>query len=75
MNNAKKKHASTPKYVSPNQLVLDGFSTSFEKALNPENRWVVFSSLILNKFILSQYYPAWRRILRHWKPNWINSER
>ena len=40
MNKTSKKHASTPKYVSPNQLVLDGFSTPFDKALNPENRWV-----------------------------------
>ena len=46
MNKASKKHASTPKYVSPNQLVLDGFSTPFEKELNPENRWVVLAHLI-----------------------------
>ena len=46
MNKASKKHASTPKYVSPNQLVLDGFSTPFDKELNPENRWVVLAHLI-----------------------------
>ena len=46
MNKASKKHASTPKYVSPNQLVLDGFSTPFEKELNPNNRWVVLAHLI-----------------------------
>ena len=46
MNKTSKKHASTPKYVSPNQLVLDGFSTPFDKALNPENRWVVLAHLI-----------------------------
>ena len=46
MNKTSKKHASTPKYVSPNQLVLDGFSTPFDKALNTENRWVVLAHLI-----------------------------
>lgn len=41
-----KKRAPTPNYISPNQLVLEGFETPFQKKLNPKNRWVVFSQLI-----------------------------
>ncbi|HEY8659907.1 MAG TPA: transposase [Hanamia sp.] len=35
-----RKRASTPRYVSPNQLVLLGFETPFEQKLTRENRWV-----------------------------------
>ena len=35
-----RKRASTPGYVSPNQLVLPGFETPFEQKLTRENRWV-----------------------------------
>ena len=35
-----KKRASTPKYVSQNQLVLLGFETPFEQKLTQDNRWV-----------------------------------
>jgi hypothetical protein len=35
-----RKHASTPDYVSPNQLILPGFETPFEQKLTRENRWV-----------------------------------
>ena len=35
-----RKRASTPDYVSPNQLVLPGFETPFEQKLSKENRWV-----------------------------------
>ena len=41
-----KKRTPIPNYVSPSQLVLEGFETPFEKKLNPKNRWVVFSQLI-----------------------------
>lgn len=37
---ATRKRASTPGYVSPNQLVLSGFETPFEQKLTRENRWV-----------------------------------
>lgn len=37
---AARKRASTPGYVSPNQLVLSGFETPFEQKLTRENRWV-----------------------------------
>jgi IS5 family transposase len=33
-------------YISPNQLTLAGFETSFERNLNPKNRWVVLAHLI-----------------------------
>ena len=47
MKGTLKKRASTPQYVSPNQLVLAGFETTpFEKELNPNNRWVVLARLI-----------------------------
>ena len=35
-----RKRASTPRYVSPNQLVLSGFETPFEQKLTRENRWI-----------------------------------
>ncbi|MDQ2863309.1 MAG: hypothetical protein M3R50_06615 [Bacteroidota bacterium] len=34
------KRVSIPDYVTPNQLVLLGFETSFEQKLYKENRWV-----------------------------------
>lgn len=43
---AVKKHASTPKYVSPNQLILAGFETPFEQQLTKENRWVKMAKAI-----------------------------
>ena len=46
MNKPSKKRAPTPKYVSPNQLVLENFGSPFEKELNPRNRWVVLAHLI-----------------------------
>ena len=33
-----RKRASTPDYVSPNQLVLLGFETPFEQKIYKENR-------------------------------------
>lgn len=42
----RKKRASAPEYVSPNQLTLEGFETPFELSLNPKNRWVVLAHLI-----------------------------
>lgn len=35
-----KKPASTPGYVSPNQLTLAGFETPFDQKLTRNNRWV-----------------------------------
>jgi hypothetical protein len=46
MANTRKKRASTPNFVSRNQLVLEGFESPFDKRLNPENRWVVLANLI-----------------------------
>ena len=50
-----KKLASTPKYTSPNQLVLVGFETPFEQQLTFENRWVKLSKLIPWDKIVSKY--------------------
>ena len=42
----RKRRASAPEYVSPNQLTLEGFETPFEQSLNPKNRWVALASMI-----------------------------
>jgi hypothetical protein len=51
-----KKRASTPKYISPNQLLLEGFETPFDKNLNPKNRWVVLAHLIPWDEVCSLYF-------------------
>lgn len=56
MKRTLKKRAYTPKYVSPNQLVLAGFETPFEKELNPNNRWVVLARLIPWDEVCSIYH-------------------
>ncbi len=55
MKNAQKKCALTPQYLSPNQLILDGFETPFEKQLNPNIRWVILAHLIPWDEICSLY--------------------
>lgn len=56
MNKTPKKRALAPQYVSPKQLVLEGFETPFERTLNKTNRWVVLSHLIPWDEICSLYY-------------------
>ena len=46
MGKAKRKRASAPIYVSPNQLSLEGFQTPFDQQLARDNRWVVLAHLI-----------------------------
>lgn len=46
MRKSPKKRASTPDFVSQNQLIFEGFESPFEKNLNPDNRWVVLANLI-----------------------------
>ena len=41
-----RKRASTPGYVSPNQLVLPGFETPFEQKLTKVNRWVKLADIM-----------------------------
>ncbi|MEI6578617.1 MAG: IS5 family transposase [Eubacteriales bacterium] len=55
MKKNRKTCAPSPKYVSPKQLVMDGFESPFEKKLNPENRWVVLANLIPWDEICSLY--------------------
>jgi len=50
-----KKGASTPQYVSPNQLTLCGFETPFAQHLTSENRWVRLSKLIPWDKIVGRY--------------------
>ena len=46
MGITRRKRASAPVYVSPNQLTLEGFQTPFERSLSKDNRWVVLAELI-----------------------------
>jgi len=55
MEKAKRKHAPSPMYISPNQLTLDAFKSPFERELNPKNRWVVLAGLIPWDEICSLY--------------------
>lgn len=50
-----RKRASSPRYVSPNQLLLAGFETPFEQQLNKNNRWVKLTHLIPWDKIVGQY--------------------
>ncbi len=52
---AVRKRASTPMYVSPNQLTICGFESPFEQALSSTNRWVRLSSLLPWDKIVHQY--------------------
>jgi transposase, IS5 family len=52
---AVRKRASTPPYVSPNQLVLSGFETPFAQSLTTENRWVKMSQAIPWDSIVKPY--------------------
>ncbi len=47
--------ASTKKYISPNQLTLEGFKTPFEHQLTTENRWVKLSTLLPWDSVISLY--------------------
>lgn len=46
MKKTSKNRASRPKYVSTNQLTIEGFESPFDKKLNPENRWVKLSNAL-----------------------------
>jgi hypothetical protein len=50
-----KKRASTPKYISPNQLTLGGFETPFEQKLTSENRWIKMAHAIPWDKIVGHY--------------------
>jgi transposase, IS5 family len=43
---SKRKRAVTQKYVSPNQMILEGFETPFQQKLCKSNRWVRLSEQI-----------------------------
>ena len=50
-----KKCASTPKYISPNQLTLAGFETPFAQKLTAENRWIKMADAIPWDKIVGHY--------------------
>lgn len=58
-----RKRAVTKKYVSPNQLVLEGFETPFAQKLSKKNRWVVLSDLI-----------PWDRVVKIYDKNFYSNE-
>jgi IS5 family transposase len=60
---AVRKRASTPLYVSPNQLTLCGFETPFEQALTTSNRWVKLSSLL-----------PWDKMVHHYDAQFKSEE-
>ena len=39
MAKAHKNRASKQSYVSPTQIILEGFASPFSRALNPSNHW------------------------------------
>jgi transposase, IS5 family len=55
-----KKRALTTRYVSPNQLVLEGFATPFDNQLTKENRWVKLSKCIPWDKIVNKYDAIFR---------------
>ncbi|MCY7421007.1 MAG: IS5 family transposase [Chitinophagaceae bacterium] len=60
---AVRKRASTPVYVSPNQLTLWGFETPFGQALTTTNRWIKQSRLL-----------PWDKIVRHYDVQFKSEE-
>ncbi|TAG91224.1 MAG: IS5 family transposase [Bacteroidetes bacterium] len=46
MNKGHKRLASSPKYVSPKQLVLVGFESPFSQKLDAKNRWVILADIL-----------------------------
>ena len=58
-----RKRAVTSKYVSPNQLVLEGFETPFAQKLSKQNRWVKLNELI-----------PWDSVVRIYDKNFSSKE-
>lgn len=50
-----RRRAAGQKYVSPNQLVLEGFETPFEQQLTHENRWVRLTRMLPWDSIVNMY--------------------
>jgi hypothetical protein len=50
-----RKRAVTSKYISPNQLTMEGFETPFKQQLTKNNRWVRLGDLIPWDGIVAQY--------------------
>lgn len=55
-----KKRAFTPGYMSPMQLSIEGFETTFEQKLIPDNRWVKLAHSIPWDAIVGQYDKIFR---------------
>ena len=59
-----KKCASTPKYISQNQLTLAGFETPFAQKLICKNRWIKMADAI-----------PWDKIIGHYDNLFKSAER
>ena len=55
MAKALKYRASKSAYVSPSQLILDGFESPFSQSLNPNNRWVKLAAKIPWDILVDTY--------------------
>ncbi|WP_036600995.1 hypothetical protein, partial [Olivibacter sitiensis] len=58
MKKASKRRAPSPIYSSPNQLIIEGFESPFDRHLNPENRWVKLAHLLPWDSLSNIYYKA-----------------
>jgi hypothetical protein len=55
MAKAQKNRASKHQYISPNQIIIEGFETPFSRSLNPNNRWVLLAHKIPWDLLVSTY--------------------
>jgi len=55
MAKAYKYRASKQKYISPNQLTIEGFESPFSQTLDPGNRWVLLSHQLPWDILVSTY--------------------
>ena len=55
MAKSQKTRASKQQYVSPNQIMIEGFETPFSQSLNPNNRWILLAHKIPWDLLVSTY--------------------
>lgn len=60
MKKVSRKHAPKSPYVSPKQLVIEGFESPFDRKLNPTNRWVKLAKVIPWDDLCNIYRKAFR---------------
>ena len=55
MAKSQKTRASKQQYISPNQIMIEGFETPFSQSLNPNNRWILLAHKIPWDLLVSTY--------------------